>query len=76
MNNTDHDDDCAGCREAERLEALVNDAAALIRAGDVQAALDVLMDRGIDRPTKIARDYVEWQRGKLAGFVPPMGAAP
>ena len=76
MNNTDHDDDCAGCREAERLEALVNDAAALIRAGDVQAALDVLMDRGIDRPTKIARDYVEWQRGKLAGFVPPMGVQP
>ena len=76
MNNTDHDDDCAGCREAEMLEALVNDAAALIRAGDVHAALDVLMDRGIDRPAMIARDYAEWQRGKLAGFVPPMGVQP
>jgi len=76
MTTAHHDDDCAGCREAERLEALVNDAAALIRAGDVQAALDVLMDRGIDRPAMIARDYAEWQRGKLAGFVPPMGAAP
>lgn len=63
--------ECSSAKEAERLEALVAEAADLLRRGESAAALHALTgDVALmcKSPDTIKREYEDWKACRLPGF--------
>lgn len=63
--------DCDSAKEADRLEAKIEEAVAHLHRGDAEAALHALTnDPGLcmKEPRQIASAYEAWKLGKLPGF--------
>ena len=68
------DGDCEAAREADALEAKIQEAERLLRMGYADAALHALTgDPAMmhKSPAEISAQYQAWKEGRLDGFIPP-----
>lgn len=72
IDEPDCDGQCASADEAKRLEAIIDEAASHLQAGDQEAALSTLREEPLKltmkTPREIAAAYKAWQAGALPGF--------
>jgi hypothetical protein len=70
------DGSCTNAKELRALQAKIDEAERLIRAGYFDAALHALTNGPalpIKSPEEIASKYHQWKQGKLSGFANPIG---